>query len=68
MTSKTIQPMPKCLDKGCINGVVVEKRDGVFINKICGKCERMERDMEESEDYIVYYKNGRAEGYELIEK
>lgn len=65
---KTILPMPKCLDKECINGVVTQRSGQQVIQKICAKCERMERDLLESEDYDVFIINGRAVGYELVDK
>lgn len=63
---KKILQMPKCYDKDCVNGVVVQRKDQEVVQKICERCQKMERDLEESEDYIVYYENGRAVGYELI--
>lgn len=59
--------MPKCLDRDCVNGIVKEiDLDGLPVQKICKKCEQMEKDLEESDDYAVYYSNGRACGYEII--
>lgn len=58
--------MPKCSDKECVNGIVEIKKDGVLVQKLCAKCEKFERDLEESFDYVVYYRNGRAVGYELL--
>lgn len=54
--------MPKCLDKECVNGV---RADGTRY-KVCKTCMRYEQDLEESDDYVVYYENGRAIGFELI--
>lgn len=65
---KKILEMPKCLNQSCINGIVTEKRDGQVVQKVCPKCEQIERDLEASDDYVVYYFNGRACGYELIEE
>lgn len=58
--------MPNCYDRDCINGVVVKRKDNEIVQKICERCQKMERDLEDSEDYVVYYENGRAVGYELI--
>lgn len=60
--------MPKCLDRECVNGVVTQKINGSIVQKLCKKCEKIEKDLEESDDYVVYYQNGRVVGYELIEK
>lgn len=66
MSTKHIQSMPKCLDKECVNGFVFYDSKYETIQKICKKCEKIEKDLMESEDYEVTIINGRAVGYEII--
>lgn len=66
MAINTIQPMPKCLDNACINGVITYAQNGEVIQKLCKKCEQIEKDLIASEDYEVTIVNGRAVGYEII--
>lgn len=58
--------MPKCLDNHCVNGVVTRKINDEIVQKICPNCQKIEKDLEESDDYVVYYENGRVVGYEII--
>lgn len=60
--------MPKCFQKNCNGGIVTVWENGVEVKKMCKKCEKMEKDLLESEDYDVYIVNGRVAGYELIDK
>lgn len=64
---KKIQPMPKCLDRECVNGIVIRKINDAIVQKICANCQKIEKDMEASDDYLVYYENGRVVGYELLD-
>lgn len=64
---KQIQKMPKCEDRECINGFITEKRNNEIVQKICKRCEKMEKDLIASPDYEVYIENGRVMGFNLID-
>lgn len=66
MMKKKILEMPKCFDRDCINGIVIKRKDKELVQKLCEKCQKMEKDLLESPDYDVYIVNGQVVGYELI--
>lgn len=63
---KEINPMPKCFDPACVDGIITERVSGELVRRVCKKCEKMEKDLLESPDYDVYIVNGKVVGYELI--
>lgn len=60
--------MPNCLDRECVNGIVMRKINDAIVQKICLNCQKIEKDLEESDDYIVYHENGRVVGYEIVDE